>query len=109
MRDQPSFFQINYIFHKEVSSKDKKPPNILALTIMTRSRYISLISPISIKSKNSLEDSCHFFDLNKATREAIDNMEKSQIFLSNFESNFHQKSKILNKKIYVEEFLSTKE
>lgn len=80
-----------------------------ALAIMTKFRYTSSSLPTSIYSENSSEDSPHFSDLNKATREAIDNVKKSKIILSNFEPNILQKSKSVKEKIHIEEFPSTEE
>lgn len=76
---------------------------------MTRSRYINPLLPTLIESENSLKDSFYFFNLNKGTRKAIDNVKKSQIFLLHFEPNFYEKSKIVKEKIHVEGFSSIEE
>lgn len=65
-----------------------------ALVIMIRSKYTSSFLPTSIESENISKDSLHFSDLNKATRETMDNLEKLKIFFLYFKSNFLQKSKI---------------
>lgn len=78
-----------------------------ALIIMTRSWYIIHFFLISVDNENSSQDSCHFSYLNKATREAMDNMEKQQPFFKNFEPNFLKVSKIIEKKFHINSILST--
>lgn len=100
---------MNYIFYKEVPSKNKEILNMSALVIITRSKYTRLLSFTSIKNENSSKDFIHFFDLNEASKDASNNIKKSQLLFSNFESNFFQKSNIEIKKIHVEGFSSIKD
>lgn len=51
---------------------------MLALAIMTKSKYISLRFPTSIYIENNLEDLFYFLDLNEATKEAMDDVRKSK-------------------------------
>lgn len=51
---------------------------MLALVVMTRSRYIRPLLPTSINSKNNSEDSLYFLDLNEATKNVMANVRASK-------------------------------
>lgn len=83
--------------------------NMLGLIVLTKSRYTSLFLFILIKSENNLEDFSHFFDLNKAKKEAMDSLRKLRKLSFDLEPITISKTKIIKEKILVEEFLSMKE
>lgn len=72
-RDQPLFSYTHYISHEGAPNKDKRLLNMLALVVMTRSRYTSPLLANSIDSENNLKDSPHLLDFNKATKDAMAN------------------------------------
>lgn len=104
MRDQPSFFHINYIFHNQVCGKSEELSTMSALVVMIRFRYISPHPSTSIDSENNSKNSPHFLDINEATRNAMANVRKSTQMPQVLELTSIKQSKIIKEKFYIEEF-----
>lgn len=98
IQDQLLSYHRYYIFYKEVSRKIKELSNMVALAIMTRSRYISSILLTLIESENSSKDFFYFSNLNEASKEAMDNIRKLGPFFHELESTTTPKTKIVKEK-----------
>lgn len=59
-------------------NKNKELSNMPILAVIIKFRYINSLLFTLVDSKNSLEDSLHFFDLNEATRKEMNNARKSK-------------------------------